>query len=707
MHVHTSHVLAHAKRPTPNPTRLPASPAPASLLAVGVSETLHISRHPALDSRHYSPMSVPIDVEGFFGSRGPLAAALEGYEERAEQAGMAAAVRDTLRDGGRLLVEAGTGVGKSFAYLVPALACALERGKPVVVATHTISLQEQLIGKDLPFLERLFPEMFVAVLAKGRSNYLCRRRLDLALENTSTLFETRESEELRRLARWAQETADGSLADLPEAPDEDVWRQVCSEATACLGRKCPRTGSCFVWKARRVMAGAQLVVANHALLLADLSLRMAGSRLLPDFEDLVVDEAHDLERAADDWLGVEISSTAVQRFLSSLLAPKGGKGLLAGVGLKGLARAVGEARQAADAFFRGVEAWAAGGDAPRNLRVLETEFVPDPLSGPLRALGAALSTTAIPGADESLQAEVAARGRRAEELAGDLRSILELSRSGWATWVERGERGGRGSARLRAAPVRAGDVLGPELFGRMRAAVLTSATLAVGKENPFRHIADRLGLDDPATARFGSPFDFERQARLIVPRSMPDPRDEAYPEAVASAVKRYVARTEGRAFVLFTSYGLLARVRELAGGDLEALGYTLLFQVGTLSRAEMLARFRGEERAVLFGVASFWEGVDVRGEALSNVIITRLPFPVPDHPLVEARLERIREDGGNPFREFSVPEAVIRFKQGFGRLIRSKTDTGIVVVLDRRLLEMPYGRTFLESLPPIHVTEEE
>jgi ATP-dependent DNA helicase DinG len=564
-----------------------------------------------------------------------------------------------------------------------------------------------LVNKDLPLLARTFPEPFRAELAKGRSNYLCLRRLDLALERTASLFDTREARELKRLAKWARRTADGSLADLPESPPDEVWGQVCSDANACLGRACPKSGGCFLQAARWRLQGAQLIVANHALLMADLALRRAGSRVLPEFDTLVVDEAHDLERAADDWLGLEVSAGPVRRLLSSLHHPKGGRGLLAGAPLPLLLRLVDEAREATDAFFRGVDAWAADPATPKNLRVRETEFVPDPLSAPLRALSEELGKAAIPGADEGLQAEIAAAGRRAAEIAANVRAILEHSRPGWVYWVERAERRERAGTRLRASPVCAGEILGPELFGALRASVLTSATLAVGKRDPFRFLSDRLGLREPASALFGSPFDFARQARLIVPPEMPDPRDPGYPEAAAEAVKRYVARTEGRAFVLFTSYELMDRVRKLAGAALEEEGYTLLVQGEGLPRAAMLERFREAQRAVLFGVASFWEGVDVRGEALSNVIIAKLPFSPPDHALVEARLERIREDGGDPFRELTLPDAVIRFKQGFGRLIRSKADTGIVVVLDRRLLEKSYGLTFLESLPPVPVVQED
>jgi ATP-dependent DNA helicase DinG len=672
-----------------------------------------------------------LSVESILGPNGLIARRIQAYEHRQQQMDMAKAVGQALADRKHLMVEAGTGVGKSFAYLVPGILFAtadqVETATPkanepeheddekkkirrIVISTHTISLQEQLINKDLPLLNAVIPREFSSVLVKGRGNYISLRRLELARQRATSLWnQESEFQQLAAIQNWTQETADGSLSSLSFRPAGNVWDEVASDTGNCMGRKCGHFEECFYFKARRRVHNAQILVVNHALFFADLALRELDAGILPEYDAVILDECHTIESVASEHLGISVSNSQIDYTLRKLYNPRTEKGLLVVLGLKQLMQKSYKCMELVDDMVFDLSGWLAS-RPQNNGRVREPKIVNNQLSDALDELAGQLERFGINHESASVRQDMMSSKNRLNVLAESVRQWIDQSQIDSVYWIEQSQ--GRAGTRIemRSSPIDIASHMRRMLFQKVPSVIMTSATLSTADQSDsqggFDFYKTRIGASDARSKRLGSPFNFREQAELILIEQMPDPSidKQKYEAMLPSVIKHYLGLTDGHAFVLFTSYDLLRRMVLQLTPWMTEMGLAIYSQADGGPRGQLLDSFKKNPRGALFGTESFWQGVDVPGDALRNVIITKLPFSVPDHPLLEARLDAIRERGGNPFRDYQLPEAVIKLRQGFGRLIRTASDSGIVVITDPRILTKYYGKIFLQSLPDCRVS---
>lgn len=645
-------------------------------------------------------------------SPGGILSAGRGYEYRPQQQQMAMAVAGALQEDAPLLVEAGTGVGKSLAYLIPAVRFALEHDRKAIISTHTINLQEQLFHKDIPTVAKALGVELEAALLKGRANYLCRTRLRRALEQATDLFNQAETKQLHDLQAWAQDCGEGSLAELPAELNisPKVWAQVCSESHVCTPRNCGLT--CPYQAARRRVEEARVVVLNHTLFFGLLSLadsmrsaeeeqgEMPGFIFPGDF--VILDEAHTIETVAANQFGLALSEAELKYDLLRLYNPHTHKGSLRHNATPKLLQYIEDAQTATDEFFACARKDCRLDEHHGTVRLRVPEWTEDLLSPSLASLEHEVLSMAQIEENDLHRAELLDIGARLLAYRHTAAELVQLTNSDTSVyWAESSGSEGRYTT-LRSALINVAPVLQEKLFDTGRACICTSATLSTG-ERGMAYFAGRVGAEKAESLKIGSPFNFAEQMRVVVARSMPPPppasTDEEYCPALFDWIIRALEDSAGRAFILFTSYSLMRRMAALLRPWCVEKGWPMLVQGDDLTRSQMLAAFKRDVDSILLGTDSFWTGVDVPGEALSNVIVTKIPFESPGNPLTEARIEDIRARGGNPFADYTLPEAILKFRQGIGRLIRSKSDTGLVYLLDSRLTSKYYGARFMLALP--------
>ena len=690
---------------------------------------------------------------------GLMAAQKRSFEARPEQLEMAKAIAAAARERHHLLVEAGTGTGKSYAYLVPLILWAIETKKRVMIATGTKALQQQLVERDLPFLHELFKSHLGTdikfALCLGTGNYVCPRRL-AKTESLGLFGDSREVEQLQQLHRFSASSPTGRNVDLPFEPARGLWAQVNRESDLCLARNCPHFEQSFYWKARREQEKAQILVANHHLLFAHIAAGGNAGGVLPAFDALVIDEAHHAEDVAASYLGLEISNLSAAKLIELLSNRKSGKTVISAVKWpergeleSRLNEAATQAREAVGRFFENLQiAMRFDDERSHTVRITRPNIISDELEEPLLQLETIIQSAlrlAVLSEDEELSRELEGFSNRCAEMRRAARDILGQTREGYVYWTQSVPRlpDGFGKAArvprlsLHGAPIEVAQSMRESVWKQFKPTILTSATLTTG--GSFDFLIERLGLVTPPiapevgenaptattteakaakdseeapeefdvrTLTLGSPFDYSKNALIYVATDLPDPSTNVtmWEKAAIMRAAEVVKRTEGKAFILCTSYRLLDQTAQFLE---KVMPKTIrILRQGEMARGKLLSEFRKDTHSVLVGTTSFWQGVDVPGESLSCVVIMKLPFAVPDEPMVQARVETIKERGQDAFVGYQVPQAVMMFRQGFGRLIRTATDRGVVAILDPRVKTKPYGKTFLESLPDCNRTED-
>ena len=646
-------------------------------------------------------MSITSDIASSIFSPSGALATLTGYEHRPQQETMAHAIAEALHQQRHLIVEAPTGVGKTLAYLVPSILYALENDRKAIVSTHTKNLQEQIFKKDIPLVHSVLGRDFRVALLKGRRNYLCTTRLRNTLASTALLFEKDELEQLNRIRDWSHRTIDGDMENLGFVPDARVWDMVCSEREVCSSSICK--ADCFFQQAKERTRSAHLIIMNHALFFTLLAMQETEEHFLFENDFVVFDEAHTLESIAGVGMGKNLSRFQALAAVHKLYNSRTKKGLLA-KDSKALKSQCDETEQLLIEFFDRAREAALRIAPPvhrnqnatnREVRIKEPYLLANTVDDALRQLQKEIQKLED-ASTEARKPELAAARRGLWETEVLIREFLEQPEDDFTYWIELG--GARGeNVTLCASPTEIADRIGPKLFREDTSVIMTSATLTV--DGRLDYFKSRMGAGSVEGLALDSPFDHLQQMRLTLARDISEPDKNGYTAQLPERILQGIDRSRGKALVLFTSNSLMQSMAKELSGEIEERGWKLLVQGGGAQRHELLEEFKRDIHSVLFGLDSFWMGVDVPGEALEHVIITRLPFAVPNHPLIEARLELIEQRGGNAFMEFSLPEAVLKFRQGVGRLLRSRTDKGMVTILDSRILTKRYGRMFISSIP--------